>query len=292
MKKNILIVALAIAPFAFADLASAKPSNENTQYSQETPKKKVVKKKKAKKINAVKVAPEHNPVLKECGFFDFSCNVQRNEEIAAASSKTVALAPKPTETIYSYNTTEESAGEYWRKEWARVNPPVKAPVDKPKQNNKVVVRRDCLFCEDKSGTYAEAKKWEGKNSRNKEDRKELTMLFNESTIPPIDPGKLPWCAAFANSILNKLGLEGTNSLMARSFLNYGAPTKNPQVGDIVVTKRGSGNVAGHVGFFEGYEVVDGITYVKIFGGNTDKMVSTGWFPVTAVLGFRKIPQYS
>jgi uncharacterized protein (TIGR02594 family) len=144
-----------------------------------------------------------------------------------------------------------------------------------------------LFCEEKT-TYAEAKKWEGKNSRDKNDRKELTMLFNESTIPPIDPGKLPWCAAFANAILNKLGHEGTNSLMARSFLHYGAPTKNPQVGDIVVTKRGRGNVAGHVGFFEGYEVVDGITYVKIFGGNTDKMVSTGWFPVTAVLGFRKI----
>ena len=215
-----------------------------------------------------------------------------DEEIVAASSKPVTITPKPTETIYSYNTTEESAGEYWRKEWARANPPVKSPVDKPKQNNKIIVRRDCLFCEDKSGTYAEAKKWEGKNSRNKQDRKELTMLFNESTIPPIDPGKLPWCAAFANSILNKLGLEGTNSLMARSFLHYGAPTKNPQVGDIVVTKRGRGNVAGHVGFFEGYEVVDGITYVKIFGGNTDKMVSTGWFPVTAVLGFRKIPQYS
>ena len=92
MKKNILIVALAIAPFAFADFASAKPSNENTQYSQETPKKKVVKKKKAKKVNAAKVAPEHNPVLKECGFFDFSCNVQKNEAIAAASSKSVVPA--------------------------------------------------------------------------------------------------------------------------------------------------------------------------------------------------------
>lgn len=290
MKKNILIVALAIAPFAFADFASAKPSNENTQYSQETPKKKVVKKKK--KVKAVKVAPEHNAVLKECGFFDFSCNAKREEQIMTASSG-YRPDPAPTPTTQAYAPSEEeSAASYWRKEFARVNPPVKAPTEKPKQNNKIIVRRDCLFCEDKSGTYAEAKKWEGKNSRNKEDRKELTMLFNESTIPPIDPGKLPWCAAFANSILNKLGLEGTNSLMARSFLHYGAPTKNPQVGDIVVTKRGRGNVAGHVGFFEGYEVVDGITYVKIFGGNTDKMVSTGWFPVTAVLGFRKIPQYS
>jgi len=274
MKKNILIVALAIAPFAFADLASAKPNNENTQYSQETPKKKVVKKKKVKQLNATKVAPENNAFLnKECSFFDFSCNSNKVEV-------------KQQEVAY-YSSSEESAGDYWRKEWARTNPPVKSPVNKPKEN-KVVVRRDCLFCDTKAPTYAEAKKWEGKNSRDKNDRKELTMLFNESTIPPIDPGKLPWCAAFANAILNKLGHEGTNSLMARSFLNYGAPTKNPQVGDIVITKRGKNPVAGHVGFFEGYEVVDGVTYVKIFGGNTDKMVSTGWFPVTAVLGFRKI----
>lgn len=275
MKKNILIVALAIAPFAFADLASAKPNNENTQYSQETPKKKVVKK-KTKTIKAAKVAPEHNAFAKECGFFDFSCWSDKETRITQTSQQVAYVS-----------SHEESSGEYWRKEWARSNPPIKTPVNKPKEN-KVIVRRDCLFCDDKSPTYAEAKKWEGKNSRDKNDRKELTMLFNESIIPPIDPGKLPWCAAFANAILNKLGHEGTNSLMARSFLNYGAPTKNPQVGDIVVTKRGRGTIAGHVGFFEGYEEVDGVKYVKVFGGNTDKMVSTGWFPVTAVLGFRKI----
>lgn len=161
--------------------------------------------------------------------------------------------------------------------------PLKTP--KPKEN-KVVARRDCLFCE--SPVYSEAKKWEGKNSRDYTDRKELSTLFNNSQIPPIDPGRSPWCAAFANAVLNRQGYEGTNSLMARSFLSFGVPTKQPKVGDIVVTKRGSNPAAGHVGFFEGFEVVDGVTYVKVFGGNTQKMVQTGWFPVNAVLGYRRV----
>lgn len=265
MKKSIILVALAISPLLMlTELADAKPNKDNTPIISDT------KKKKVNKTKAVKVAPEHNAFVKSCGFLEFSCN----------------------SSVVTNSSDEETVAQYWQKEWARKNPtvvtqPVKAPAEKPREN-KVASRRDCMFCEDKSPTYVEAKKWEGKNSRDKNDRKELTMLFNESTIPPIDPGKLPWCAAFANAILNKLGYEGTNSLMARSFLRYGAPTKQPVVGDIVVTKRGNGAIAGHVGFFEGFEEVDGVKYVKVFGGNTDKMVSTGWFPVTAVLGFRKI----
>jgi uncharacterized protein (TIGR02594 family) len=283
MKKIILIVTLAIAPFAFANMAEAKPNKENIQHSQTVKKKKKIVKAKVttktitKTVTPQKVAVENNAFLRDCGFFNFACNYDKNKKIEVASN---------------ISSSEETNSQYWSKEWSSsktlvASVPVKAPVNKPKEKT-VIVRRDCVTCESQIKTYEEAKKWEGKNSRDKQDRKELTMLFNDSSIPPIDPGRLPWCAAFANAILNRLGYEGTNSLMARSFLHYGSPTKQPKVGDIVITKRGNGSLAGHVGFFEGYEEVDGVKYVKIFGGNTDKMVSTGWFPVTAVLGFRKI----
>jgi uncharacterized protein (TIGR02594 family) len=264
MKKSIILVALAISPLLLTDLAEAKPNKDNTQISN-------VKHKK-KKVRAQKVEPQNNAFLKECGFFDFSCHSTKSE------NQQYALYTK---------SEDETSANYWQKEYARKNPvPTPQPVKTP--TNKIVASKDCIFCEDKTTTYTEAKKWEGKNSLDKDDRKELTKLFNESKIPAIDPGKLPWCAAFANAMLNRLGHEGTKSLMARSFLHYGAPTKQPQVGDIVITKRGKNPAAGHVGFFEGFEEVDGVKYVKVFGGNTDKTVTTGWFPVTGVLGFRKL----
>ena len=98
--------------------------------------------------------------------------------------------------------------------------------------------------------------------------------------------RIPWCAAFANAILNRSGYETTNSLMARSFLHWGTKTKDPRDGDIVVLKRGQSNATGHVGFFQGYEWFAGVQYVKVLGGNTDNAVQVGYFPISAVLGYR------
>lgn len=56
-----------------------------------------------------------------------------------------------------------------------------------------------------------------------------------------------WCADFANLVLHQLGLRGTGSREARSFLSYGPHTNNPRPGDLVVLARRGG---GHVGFFK------------------------------------------
>ena len=104
---------------------------------------------------------------------------------------------------------------------------------------------------------------------------------------PVDPVRIPWCAGFVNAILARSGYETTGSLMARSFLTYGVVTKDPEVGDIVVTKRGNSQVAGHVGFFEGYEWYEGVKYIKVYGGNTAKSVQVGYFPANQVLGYRR-----
>ena len=104
---------------------------------------------------------------------------------------------------------------------------------------------------------------------------------------PVDPVRIPWCAGFVNAILARSGYETSGSLMARSFLNYGVVTKEPEIGDIVVTKRGSNQMAGHVGFFEGYEWFEGVKYIKVYGGNTAKSVQVGYFPVNKILGYRK-----
>jgi uncharacterized protein (TIGR02594 family) len=267
MKKTILIVSLMLAPFALANQVQARPNNENTPI--EVTQQPVKKKKPAKKTQAAKVAPENNPFLKEKPVFGYS--------------------------------HEESVAQYWAEEKARQEKAqqqqVASSLGVGKKNNTLPtktpldVRKDCFWflCKDEQvakPVYAEAKKWEGKNA--KKHRGELKNLMAAgNNNQPVDPVRIPWCAGFVNAILARSGYETTGSLMARSFLQYGVVTKNPEIGDIVVTKRGNNQMAGHVGFFEGYEWYEGVKYIKVYGGNTDKSVQVGYFPAHQVLGYRK-----
>ena len=136
-------------------------------------------------------------------------------------------------------------------------------------------------------TIDEATKLQGLHARtNREEIKTYLKAGNNNNVP-VDPVKTPWCAAFANAVLRRTGYEGTDSLMARSFLSYGLKTKDPQEGDIVVLKRGKGNVTGHVGFFNGYEWEGNQLYVKVLGGNQNKSITVAYFPVNYVLDYRR-----
>ena len=267
MKKIILIVSLMLAPFALANLAEARPNNENTQVSQQQ----VKKKKQAKK----------KPVKK----------VQQTQ------------APRPQTIVNDvvFETGEETASQYWARERARAEQQrqqqqvasslgIKKNERLPKKTP-LEVSKDCFWfiCKEEhvaKPVYAEAKKWEGKNAkRNRGELKNLMAAGNNNQ--PVDPVRIPWCAGFVNAILARSGYETSGSLMARSFLHYGVVTKEPEIGDIVVTKRGSNQMAGHVGFFEGYEWFEGVKYIKVYGGNTAKSVQVGYFPVNKILGYRK-----
>ena len=125
-----------------------------------------------------------------------------------------------------------------------------------------------------------AKKYEGMHAY--KDRATLQSLMD------IDPAKIAWCAGFVNAILDKVGIAGTDSLQARSFLNWGTVTKNPKEGDVVIFTRGRSREAGHVGFYVGEEVVDGVRYILVLGGNQRKAVNVAYYPAKHVLGYRTI----
>lgn len=132
---------------------------------------------------------------------------------------------------------------------------------------------------------AVASRYEGLHAR--KNRKKLTEILSKPFYNRIvDPTRIPWCAAFANAVLKEAGYSTTQSLLARSFLAYGAKTKSPAKGDIVVFRRGYGNVSGHVGFFMGYDPTS--RYVMVLGGNQRKQVNVVYYPVSKVLGYRKI----
>ena len=107
------------------------------------------------------------------------------------------------------------------------------------------------------------------------DRNKLQSIMH------IDPVVTPWCAAFVNTILEKIGVKGSGSLTAMSFASYGKVTKEPKQGDIVVMKT-------HVGFFDSYEYVNGVKYVRVLGGNQAKMVKVAHYPASRVISYRTV----
>lgn len=90
-----------------------------------------------------------------------------------------------------------------------------------------------------------------------------------------------WCSAFANWCMQRAGLEGTGSAMARSWLGWGIDLQEPRAGCIVVLARGA-PPAGHVGF---YLQRDG-EMVRVLGGNQANAVSVQPYPRARVLGYR------
>ncbi|WP_024479437.1 TIGR02594 family protein [Cellulophaga baltica] len=96
-----------------------------------------------------------------------------------------------------------------------------------------------------------------------------------------------WCSLFANWVAYKAGLERTNSLAARSWLNVGIPIEHAEPGDVVVFWRESRDSwKGHVGFFHGFS--DDGSRVYCLGGNQGNQVSITAKPVSKVLGYRRL----
>lgn len=94
--------------------------------------------------------------------------------------------------------------------------------------------------------------------------------------------EIPWCAVFVNAMLSIIGVPGTLSAMARSFLRWGeaVPINNIRPGDIVVFPRDSaGPDAGHVAIVQR---VEGGT-VFCIGGNQSDMVCVRAYRISDIL---------
>lgn len=81
----------------------------------------------------------------------------------------------------------------------------------------------------------------------------------------------PWCAIFANAMLESAGVKGTRSALARSFEKNDNFIKldAPYLGCIVTFWRGIKSQGyGHVGFYNGEQG----DYISTLGGNESDMV--------------------
>jgi uncharacterized protein (TIGR02594 family) len=103
------------------------------------------------------------------------------------------------------------------------------------------------------------------------------------------PDETPWCSAFINGGAWTLRLPRSYSAAARSWLRVGEAISLddavPGQNDIVVLWRGDPNGwQGHVGVLAG---VEGGT-VHLLSGNQGDAVSVAPFPISQVLGARRL----
>ncbi len=92
-----------------------------------------------------------------------------------------------------------------------------------------------------------------------------------------------WCADFVNSSLKAVGMKGTGSRVANSFLGWGqgVDAKDVMKGDVLVEHRGKGlnGQGGHVGMATGNTRVNprtGELEIESIQGNTSNKVKTEW----------------
>lgn len=108
------------------------------------------------------------------------------------------------------------------------------------------------------------------------------------------PDEVPWCSAFINGMAWDCRLPRSKSASARSWLGVGRSVllENAKPGDVVILSRGSGQqpgpevlkAPGHVGLFAGWET--GV--VLVLGGNQQDSVSVQAFPLSRLLGIRRL----
>jgi uncharacterized protein (TIGR02594 family) len=97
----------------------------------------------------------------------------------------------------------------------------------------------------------------------------------------LNAAQTAWCAAFVNSSLEQVGVGGSGSSVANSFLNWGTKIDPSQIlkGDVLVQNRGLGasQSGGHVGFATGAtRYSGGQQQLEMLSGNLNNGVGKSW----------------
>jgi uncharacterized protein (TIGR02594 family) len=150
---------------------------------------------------------------------------------------------------------------------APVEPPKPAKVAKPKAPKWLTL------------AIAEVGTKEGSGSSN---NPRVVNYWESAKLAWINDDATPWCAGFANAMLERAGIKGSRSAVARSFLKWGTKLNGPVLGAVTVLSRPPNPTQGHVGFLASHDAKT----VTLVGGNQGDMVSYAKFPKSRVIGYR------
>lgn len=120
----------------------------------------------------------------------------------------------------------------------------------------------------------------------KRHNRKIIQYFRDVGHSWVKNDETAWCAAFVGSCLERSGIPSTKSLVAKSYLKWGKPTKSPKPGTVVVMNRPGADPnswKGHIGFY----VRETDRYVYVLGGNQKGSVNIQAFPKSLVRGYRE-----
>mgnify|MGYP001610305888 FL=1 len=124
----------------------------------------------------------------------------------------------------------------------------------------------------------------------------LIVWMLQLSNPVVEDDETHWCSAYVNAMAWILRRPRSKSNTARSWLGVGLPIGLIEARaewDIVILQRGSGiqpgpevlhGAPGHVGLFAGLEGQE----VLILGGNQANAVNISRYPISRVLGVRRL----
>lgn len=110
------------------------------------------------------------------------------------------------------------------------------------------------------------------------------LQYHKATTLKASADEVPWCSAFANWVVKKTGLQGTDSALARSWEKWGEKLEKPVPGCLTIFSRGSNPMYGHVAFYL-YETADNI---YVLGGNQSDGVTIAPYAKSRLVGYRTI----
>lgn len=115
----------------------------------------------------------------------------------------------------------------------------------------------------------------------------IVKYAKEAGFDWVNDDETAWCSIFVSWVALKAGLKRSKLANARSWMDVGTPTSDPEPGDVVVFWRESPESwLGHVGFFMGFS--KDLSRVYCLGGNQGNQVSISAMKADTVLGFRKL----
>jgi uncharacterized protein (TIGR02594 family) len=115
---------------------------------------------------------------------------------------------------------------------------------------------------------------------------EVLKYFSECGFPQVRDDETSWCSAFMCWCAIKAGypIPTNNPLLARSWLNWGEPVFEPQIGDIAIYWREARTSwKGHVHMY----VRNNGSLIWGLGGNQSNQVCIASTGGTQLLGFRR-----
>ena len=119
----------------------------------------------------------------------------------------------------------------------------------------------------------------------KENNPGIVKYFKEIGFTQAADDETAWCSAFVNWCAKQAGLPRSNDLLSRSWLAIGLPVTTPRIGDIAVFWRDDPKSwKGHVGFF----IRDAGHQIFVLGGNQQNSVCILPYPISKLLGYRRI----